>query len=230
MYYLTGDTHRDFKLVAAFCEKVSSTKEDTMIILGDSGINYYGGAKDHWFKQQLAKLPITLFCIHGNHEQRPETLGYAEKAWHGGAVYWEAAFPNLLFAKDGEVYELGGKRCIAIGGAYSVDKQFRLAAGWHWWPDEQPSPKIRARVEAKLDAEGWRVDAVLSHTCPLKYEPVEVFISGINQARVDKTTEQWLDTIEDRLEYTHWYCGHFHTDKLIDKLRFMSTSFLELHA
>ncbi|MCL1810162.1 MAG: RHS repeat protein [Clostridiales bacterium] len=43
----------------------------------------------------------------------------------------------MLFAKDGEVYDFDGKRCVAIGGAYSVDKQVRLAQGWGWWPDEQ---------------------------------------------------------------------------------------------
>ena len=227
MIYVTGDTHRDFKQVAAFCDKVRSTTDDILIILGDAGINYYGGEKDRALKRLLADLPITMFCIHGNHERRPETLDYSETVWHGGAAYWEPSFPNLLFAKDGEVYVLDGKRCIAIGGAYSVDKPIRLAEGWHWWPDEQPSPEIRERVEARLEKEGWRVDVVLSHTCPLKYEPREMFISGVSQAGVDKSTEQWLDTIEDRLDYDRWLCGHYHTVKQIDKLRFLFNNFLE---
>jgi len=46
MIYLTGDTHRDFKLVAAFCDTVDSTRDDVLIILGDAGINYFGGEKD----------------------------------------------------------------------------------------------------------------------------------------------------------------------------------------
>jgi 3-oxoacid CoA-transferase subunit A len=228
MFYITGDTHRDFKRTAAFCDTVQSTADDVLVILGDAGINYFPGEKDRALKRLLAELPITLLCIHGNHERRPESLGYAQTEWNGGAVYLEPEFPNLLFAKDGEIYDLGGKKCIAIGGAYSVDKPVRLASGWRWWPDEQPSSEIRARVEARLDAEGWRMDVVLSHTCPLKYEPREVFISGVSQDDVDKTTEQWLDAIEDRLDYSHWYCGHYHTDKVIDKLRFMFNDFWEL--
>jgi len=228
VFYLTGDTHGDFKRVTALCYIVQSTKDDVLIVLGDAGINYFGGEKDRQLKYVLAELPITLFCIHGNHEQRPEKLGYNETRWHGASAYWEPEFPNLLFAKDGEIYDLGGKRCIVIGGAYSVDKPLRLSEGWGWWSDEQPSPEIRKRVEVQLDVEGWDVDLVLSHTCPLKYEPHETFITGINQAGVDKTTEQWLDTIEDRLDYKHWYCGHYHTDKIIDKLRFLFTDFLEL--
>jgi 3-oxoacid CoA-transferase subunit A len=45
---------------------------------------------------------------------------------------------------------------------------------------------------------------------------------------VDKSTEQWLDGIEDRLDYNRWYCGHYHTDKTIGKMRFLFNDFLEL--
>ena len=228
MFYITGDTHRDFKMVAAFCDTVESTTEDTLIILGDAGINYFGGEKDRALKRLLSELPITLFCIHGNHERRPETIGYTETEWRNGTAYWERDHPNLLFAKDGEIYDFEGKRCIAIGGAYSVDKPLRLSEGWGWWTDEQPSPEIRDRVEARLDAEGWRLDVVLSHTCPLKYEPREMFIDGVSQSGVDKSTEKWLDIIENKLHYDRWYCGHYHTDKVIDKLRFLFNDFLEL--
>ena len=78
-----------------------------------------------------------------------------------------------------------------------------------------------------LDYRGWKVDAVLSHTVPLKYEPVEVFMSCIDQSKVDKSTETWLDSIEDRLTYRHWYAGHYHTEKSIDKLTILFESIRE---
>ena len=68
---------------------------------------------------------------------------------------------------------------------------------------------------------GWKVDVVLPHTVPLKYEPTEVFLPGIDQSRVDKSTEKWLGKIEERLEYGKWYCGHYHTEKEIDRVRMM---------
>lgn len=74
MFYITGDTHGEFSRIEQFCERIKPTMDDTMIILGDAGINYYGGWRDIHKKQRLAKLPITLFCIHGNHEIRPGTL------------------------------------------------------------------------------------------------------------------------------------------------------------
>ena len=70
--YITGDTHRDFERVGELVFSVSSSTEDVMIILGDAGINYYGEPEDRELKEHLSVLPITLLCIHGNHEMRPE--------------------------------------------------------------------------------------------------------------------------------------------------------------
>lgn len=228
MTIITGDTHRDFRRVGALCDKLKTTKGDLLIILGDAGINYFGGEKDADLKRGLSALPITLFCIHGNHERRPESSGiYQESEWRGGVIYMEPAFPSLLFAKDGEIYDIDGKKCIVIGGAYSVDKAVRVENNWGWWADEQPSDEIKRRVERRLDMVNWRVDIVLSHTAPLKYEPREVFLSCLDDSEVDKSTEIWLDTIEDKLNYSQWYCGHYHTNKYIDKMRFLFEDFLE---
>lgn len=35
-----------------------------------------------------------------------------------------------------------------MGGAYSIDKMFRLIYGYGWWGDEQPSEEIKQYVEA----------------------------------------------------------------------------------
>ena len=70
---------------------------------------------------------------------------------------------------------------------------------------------LRRRLRGMWSA-GWTVDVVLSHTVSPKYEPVEVFMAGVDQSRVDKSTEEWLDRIEDRLDYGKWYCGHYHTE------------------
>lgn len=221
MVYITGDTHGEFERIAQFCSRMHTNRSDILIILGDAGINFYGGRRDQYKKECLSKLPITLFCIHGNHEKRPFAISsYCEKEWNGGVVYVEDQYPDLLFAKDGEVYDLAGKKAIAIGGAYSIDWMLRVP-GLSWWPEEQPSEEIKDRVEEQLQRRGWKVDIVLSHTVPLSYEPVEVFIPGIDQSKIDKSTEQWLDMIEKRLNYGKWYAGHYHTTKKIDRIQMM---------
>ena len=68
---------------------------------------------------------------------------------------------------------------------------------------------------------GHHIDIVLSHTCPYKYLPREMFLGGIDQSTVDYSTEHFLNEIENTVDYNLWYCGHYHTDKKIDKMIFM---------
>ena len=88
------------------------------------------------------------------------------------------------------------------------------------WP-EQPSQKIKDKVVQTLDTCGWQVDTVLSHTCPYPYEPREAFLPMIDQSTVDDSTEKWLEEIERKLKYGHWFCGHWHIDKHIDRMHFL---------
>ncbi len=227
--YITGDTHRDFDRIYTFCQKTKTTKDDIMIILGDAGINYFLLGMDDNLKSELNMLPITLFCIHGNHEERPFNIpSYEEQQWHGGTVYVEPRFPGLIFAKDGEIYDFNGQKYIAVGGAYSVDKYMRLMHGYPWFESEQPSDEIKAYVEHQLDKTGWQIDGVLSHTTPKAFEPTWAFITGIDQSKVDKSTEEWLDKIEKKLRYKHWYAGHFHVDSQEGPIRIMFRAIEEL--
>lgn len=69
---------------------------------------------------------------------------YRTQIWRGEEVYYEPEFLNIVFAKDGEIYDLDGKKAIAIGGAYSRDKEYRLLTGLPWFPDEQPDDKVKS--------------------------------------------------------------------------------------
>ena len=226
MIYLTGDIHGDIHSLLVFIKDYNLSDTDTVILLGDVGLNYFGNASgDGEKKRQLNNSGVTILCIHGNHEKRPQTIcSYKEQLWNGGIVYEEPAYSNLKFAKDGEVYNLDGKNAIAIGGAYSVDKYYRLLYGLKWFNDEQPSNEIKATVESKLEEMNWTVDLVLSHTCPEKYIPTEAFLPGLSQDGIDRSTEEWLDRIENRLNYQAWYCGHWHINKRIDKIHFLMES------
>ena len=218
MVYLTGDIHgQPHNVVRLAKERIK--EKDTLILLGDVGANYYGNKRDSLTKRTLAEIKGTVLCIHGNHEQRPQNIStYKEKEWNGGIVWYEDEYPNLLFAKDGDIYQIEKYRYLVLGGAYSVDKQWR-EPNVEWWADEQPSDEIKAYVEQQLATQD--VDAILSHTCPFKYIPTEMFLSGIKQSGVDQSTELWLDTIEERINYKAWFCGHWHTDKRIDKMHFL---------
>jgi 3-oxoacid CoA-transferase subunit A len=229
MLYITGDTHRKFERVAAFCASENTSRSDVLIILGDAGINFFGAKQDRRVKDFLAGLPITLLCVHGNHEKRPNKIfSYERRPFCGGLAYIEPDYPSIAFARDGEIYEICGMKMIAIGGAYSMDKSIRLRNRLNWWADEQPSDAVKRRVEKRLDGAGWKVDAVLSHTCPWRFVPSEVLPSHkISALHSDVSTEKWLGKIEGRLDYQRWYAGHFHINKDGGKIRFLSDEFIE---
>lgn len=216
MIYITGDTHRDFSRIY----KLKKDSDNMLIVLGDVGINYCLNEEDKNCKEYLKKLKIKLFCVRGNHEERPENIStYKEVEMFGGKVFIEEEYPNLIFAKDGEIYNIDGKKILVIGGAYSVDKQYRLLHGYKWFKDEQLTKK---EMDTILDkTKGKHFDIVLTHTCPYKYDPREVFMQGLDQSKVDKSMENFLDKIEENINYDKWYCGHYHTEKQVDKLEFM---------
>jgi 3-oxoacid CoA-transferase subunit A len=223
MVYITGDIHGNPSDIIYMASRCRLTKDDIIVLLGDVGANYFLNKRDLKTKKDLSEyIEATILCIHGNHEARPSTVeGYELYEWNGGEVWIQPEYPNLLFAKDGSIFNLDGLNCLVLGGAYSVDKHYRLERGYAWFEDEQPSEEIKAYVAAKLEAVNNKVDVVFSHTCPLKYEPIEVFLPGIDQSKVDKSTEKWLDEIDDKLDYKAWYCGHWHINKRIAEMHFL---------
>ena len=100
--------------------------------------------------------------------------------------------------------------------------------GYQWFKSEQPNDEIKAYVEHQLDKAAWQIDGVLSHTTPKSYEPTWAFLSDIDQSRVDKSTEEWLDKIEKKLKYKYWYAGHFHVDSQEGPIKIMFRSIEKL--
>ena len=227
--FLTGDKHGDFFDLMGDSVRYGFTERDLLIILGDVGVNYYGkafgGSKDRELKERLSQIPSTVLCIHGNHEMRPTSWEIREKYrridWMGDTAYVEDAFPRLIFAEDGSRYAINGREFLVIGGAYSVDKWYRVLRRLRWFPDEQLSEEEKDSIREKVRTHGNREDIILAHTCPMDHQPIECFLAGIDQSRVDTTTEEFLQEITDSIEYNRFYCGHWHTDKQDSKIRFL---------
>lgn len=238
-YFITGDKHRSFKNLIEFCRTNHLRKKDVIIILGDSGFNYYGDDRDDKLKAQLSKESITLFCLHGNKENRPENIPtYGIRTFCGGTVYYEPKYPNLFFAKDGEVYNFNGKEFMVIGGAHSVDKIRCLEEDLPFWEDEMPSNETKQLVEQDLIHRNHQIYGFLTHTCPISCLPTEMFISTQRNAEekrkkpkkkkkpdypidIDRSTEQWLETLKNQTDFHIWYCGHYHIDKELGKIHMM---------
>ena len=212
-WIITGDTHGDMSRFSRL--SVEDPNATAVIILGDAGCNYYKNKKDDRTKQALLDTNMTFYLVRGNHEDRPENITgmisvYDEEVQ--GEVFMEEAFPAIKYLKDGGIYVINGHKTLVIGGAYSVDKWYRLGMGYQWFPQEQLTTDEMATIETNI--KGQHFDFVLSHTCPISWEPVDLFLRGIDQSSVDKSMEQWLDNLKDKIEWTVWLFGHYHADRL----------------
>lgn len=72
MIYITGDIHRYFSRLYNLNE--NEDEDDMIIVLRDEEINYYLNEEDKNCKEYLKKLKLNLFCVRGNHEERPENV------------------------------------------------------------------------------------------------------------------------------------------------------------
>lgn len=242
-YFITGDKHRNFDSLIDFCEVNHLRKKDVIIILGDSGFNYYEDERDDDLKRKLQKVGVTLLCLHGNKENRPENIPtYGIQTFCGGIVYYEPKYPNILFAKDGEVYTFNGKDYMVCGGAHSVDKIRCISEELPYWDDEMPDEETKFRIEMVLRERENKIHGFLTHTCPISCLPKEMFIStrrkveDIQKAKtkkknrkaekrypldIDRSTEEWLEVIKNRTEFNEWFCGHYHVGKTLGKIRML---------
>ena len=103
--YITGDIHGQIDRIYDFCLLGHNlSHKDIMIIAGDAGLNFWLNNTEKNKKAKLAKLPITIICIQGNHEKRPEVglLNYKQIHIDDSLLkgdYWiEPEYPNILFA------------------------------------------------------------------------------------------------------------------------------------
>ena len=222
--YVIGDIHGSWQPVYNFVQRApylfrqkDAGDENILICLGDFGGNYFGNHRDDEFKKKLSNYPLIYFVIRGNHEERASNVAanHPDK-WHkeqyfNSPVWVENKFPNIKYALDlPMIYTIDGKKTLVVPGAYSVDKMYRLMNRYNWFPQEQLSDEEMNYGLELLNCHDWQVDIVLSHTCPICFEPTDLFLNFIDQSSVDKTMERYLGQIEYMLDYKLWMWGHYH--------------------
>ena len=72
--WIKGDVHGIFDWLPIFCEENQTTYNDAIIITGDHGFLYYGSSnwREENIKKAAAKCKITIICLRGNHDDRPQ--------------------------------------------------------------------------------------------------------------------------------------------------------------
>lgn len=232
-WIITGDTHGGVATISRVGNINRNMQciptETAIIILGDAGLNYFLNNTDKKYKKLLNSQGYHIYCVRGNHEERPENIPgmiLIEDENVDNAVWMQEEFPNIRYFVDGNEYNIGGHSTLVLGGAYSIDKWYRLArAGYSpseaeianpkkcgWFKDELLTKAEMDAIEEKIY--GKRYEFVLSHTCPMSWEPTDLFLRGIDQTQVDKSMEIWMDGLLKHLDWRVWLFGHFHADRV----------------
>lgn len=215
---ITGDTHSKVNSRLKYINETMPEYEPTetaIIILGDAGLNYYLDSSDRKNKKAISKYGYTIYCVYGNHEARPsEKLGMklVSDEFVGGPVWIEEDFPLIRYFTVWGIYNIQGRKTLVAGGAYSVDKHYRLVSGWQWFADEQLAEYERAACMRSIRDQHF--DLVLTHTCPYEWRPTDLFLNFIEQSTVDNTMELWFDAVRNAIDCGIWLFGHYHGDRI----------------
>ena len=216
---ITGDCHGKIDARLAQIKDTMSEydpSETAIIILGDVGFNYYKNKKDWKLKHYAAQFGYTLYCLRGNHEDRANNTKGTKIVYDEfvhGHIFKEVEFPNIkYFADEVAEYNIMDKKILCIPGAYSVDKWYRLQNDWQWFSEEQLSEEEMKYAEERFGGEHY--DIILSHTCPIGWEPRDLFLNCIDQSKVDKTMEIWMEKFKDMIGWGIWCFAHYHTDRI----------------
>jgi len=136
--FVFGDLHGgsmgelQFLTMKKFPEQKELTKEDVVIIAGDSAILWsypefkQGFKSDQKLAAELAARKFTLFIVPGNHENYDllNALPLVDK-WGGKVYVLTTKNGDIFFAKRGEVYEINDKKIFTFSGAKSHDLDYR---------------------------------------------------------------------------------------------------------
>ena len=213
--YITGDTHGQIdwgKLnTENFPQQKRMTKEDIVIVAGDFGGVWDGAGQDRYTLRTYDDRNFTTAFVDGNHENHWLLNSFPVEKWHGGKVH--RVSDSVVHLMRGEIYDIGGKRFFVFGGADSIDKLSRRL-GQSWWPEEIPSSSEMEYGHKRLETVGNKVDYVITHEAPTN------IYRKIYEARkvvMPYALTEYLQMLDDSIEYEKWYFGHHHIDKTIDE-------------
>lgn len=209
MIYITGDTHGHQDRFDVFNRYL--TKRDILIIVGDFSFIFRNNEKEHTFLDELANLPYKICFIDGNHENFDYLNCLPVEQWNGGKVHFLRK--NIIHLMRGQIYTIKKHTFFTFGGAFSPTRHMGIK-GYNWWEEELPSSKEYQEALENLKAHDFKVDYILSHTCPKS----TIYYMNMVPVRGDRDLIEFLQMIENQVTYQHWYFGHFHIDKKINKM------------
>ena len=219
--WLTGDTHGKIDINKLSYENWKESKnfkkdENILIILGDFGLlwkNIPDNEEKYWLKWLSNKPWITLF-VDGNHENYFRLKQLKEIEMFGSKV--GKVTDSIFHLRRGNIYCINNNYFFVMGGASSMDKQYRIE-GLSWWKEELPNYREMKYGLDNLKKYNNEVDYILSHTGP---QSIINKIDGIPYIYPGDSLTKYFDNLKDNINFKRWYFGHMHENINIDSKYF----------
>ncbi len=206
MIYVTGDLHGE---IERFDEKEFKKlkKNDTLIVCGDFGFVWDGGAREEKLLKKLSKKKYNILFVEGCHDNLARLSQMPTEEWNGGKVHRIA--DNIFHLIRGNVFNIEGKSFFAFGGTRSSSIDIDTMAA-DWWELELPTPEEMQQGKAALDAVGGTVDFIITHDCAAKLKSlITMDKDSINHLNV------YLEDIANSYKFGRWFFGCHHMDKQV---------------
>ena len=215
MIYITGDTHgfNDIDKLVLNKTLASLSEDDYLLITGDFGGIWDGSIHDEEILNYYAEKPYTTLFVDGNHENFDLLNSYTVEQWNGGKIH--RITDKVFHLMRGQVFNIEDRSIFTFGGGLSIDKAFRTV-GESWWPQEEPSDEECAEAMENLDKYSFHVDYIMTHAAPESIVRNEIKTSH-KLLYAPCKTEKFLNIVIEKTKYSHWYCGHYHTDMNVSK-------------
>lgn len=212
------------------------TDNDYVIVCGNLGLCL---AKDKTFDyncKNFEQKSYTILWVQGNHENYDMIAEFPVKEWHGGKVR-HIVRDKVILLERGQIFKINGKTFFTFGGVSSHDVQggilnrndcdfdyerrkaidsnlpFKIIHE-SWWPQELPNDEELEEGRRNFEKVNYKVDYIITHCCSSGIQ--SVLDQGPGRIYEDDILTDYLQELEDKLEYKHWYFGHYHNDMSID--------------
>lgn len=246
-----GDIHGDFNmLVNKMCVQYG-LKDAVVIVAGDCG---FGFEKKGYYE--------SIFNRNNKRMREANNWIVFERGNHDNPAYFDGktiAYKRFMAIPDYSVVKANGHTALCVGGAISIDRQYRISA-WnrnvmnqlqfghsmndkdplapnYYWKDEMPvfNEELLTQILAEHP-----VDTVITHTAPSFCEmKSKTGISSWIKYDPDLVSDldqerSIMDEIYSKVKsssVSHWCYGHFHQSwhSNIDAILFKMLDIMELY-
>lgn len=199
---IAGDWHANTDYGVEAVLHAGRRHADVIVHLGDFGYNFTDPYLDG-LESALEAQDLVLGFVEGNHENFDRLL--ARSVTQDGL---RPLRERIVHLPRGLRWQWGTTRCLAVGGAYSIDR-FLRTEHTSWWQQE-----LITDADVRSVVAGGRADVMFCHDCPSG-----IAVPGMERDRYGYPESALMASEDNRLRLREivdgvrprrlWH-GHFH--------------------